>query len=200
MALGRFIKRLSSWQDTDNPYLIVGLGNPEPRFSGTRHNAGFLAVDKMHQANGGATWKSAHGALISRLKIKGKNVMLAKPQKYMNNSGEVIKDLLDYYKIPLESLIVIYDDADLDAGRLRIRKAGGPGTHNGMRSIVSYIGEDFARVRIGIGKPEKGDLADYVLAKPEDMDEFNRVTAKAADAVTEILESGIDKAMGAFNV
>lgn len=129
--------------------------------------------------------------------------MLVKPQTYMNNSGQALKEIVDYYKIPSQNLIVIYDDIDLDVGRLRIRSKGSAGTHNGMKSIISHLGtEDFPRIRVGIGKPPEGmDLADYVLGRfsQEERKVINKVIENAALAAVTILCASLEVAMGRYN-
>src|SRR5215217_4269771 len=148
--------------------LIVGLGNPGLEYSATRHNMGFLCLDRLatkHRLR--FTGKRAK-SVLARGTVAGNDVALAKPQTYMNLSGESVRDLLRIFKMPTSALLVVYDDVDLPTGTVRIRERGGPGTHNGMRSIVDEIGTtDFARLRIGVGMPTNGEnLADYVLGLP----------------------------------
>ena len=137
-----------------NIYLIVGLGNPGREYANSRHNCGFNAVECLAaQLSGLSLFRQKHKAMVANCKLEGRQLILACPTTYMNASGESVRELLDYYKLPANNLMVIYDDIDLPLGALRVRASGGPGTHNGMRSIVSYIGENFNRIRIGIGKP-----------------------------------------------
>jgi len=145
-------------------YLIAGLGNPEKKYEATRHNIGFETVDLLCHKNGIALNKLKHKALFGEYNVGGQKVIVAKPQTYMNLSGESVVELMNWYKVPMENLIVCYDDIDLEFGRLRIRKNGSAGTHNGMRSIIYLLGrDDFPRVRGGIGRAPAGwDLADCV--------------------------------------
>jgi PTH1 family peptidyl-tRNA hydrolase len=151
----------------DNLFLIVGLGNPGPRYDNTRHNVGFDAVDLLAARQGIKITKLKHKALIGEGFIEGKKVMLVKPQTFMNCSGESVRDIIEWYKIPVNNIILIYDDVDLEPGRVRVRSKGSSGTHNGMKSVIYQIQSDqFPRIRIGIGKaPENWDLADYVFSE-----------------------------------
>ena len=174
-------------------YIIVGLGNPERKYDGTRHNIGFSAITALADAN-----------RISIDTIAGQKVILAEPLTYMNLSGESVRELVDYYKInPSEELIVIYDDINLEPGRLRIRAKGSAGGHNGMKNIISHLGsQDFSRIRIGVGeKPPGWDLADYVLSRFPKKEEpvIREVLEKAADACSIIMTQGINAAMNQYN-
>jgi PTH1 family peptidyl-tRNA hydrolase len=185
-------------------YLIVGLGNPGRDYEGTRHNTGFSAIAALSDAYQIPVNTKKHKALMGAGLIKGNKVLLAMPQTYMNLSGESVRAIVDYYQIdPEEELIVIYDDISLEVGQLRIRKKGSAGGHNGMKNIIRMLGTDtFLRVRVGIGaKPEKMDLADYVLGHfgKEEQADIREGVKNAADAVTEILEKGADAAMNQFN-
>lgn len=184
-------------------YLIVGLGNPEEEYSKTRHNMGFNAINKIAEQYGIKVTKNKFQGLYESALIEGEKVILLKPQTYMNLSGEAIIKYKDFYKIPSENIIVIYDDIDVDVGKIKIRKKGGPGTHNGMKSVVKELQtEDFPRIRVGIGKPMfKEMMIGYVLQKlqGEEHDILNESTKKAADAVCDIITYGIDKAMNMYN-
>ena len=146
-------------------YLIIGLGNPEEEYSKTRHNMGFNAINKIADQYGIKVNKSKFQGLYESAIIEGKKVMLIKPQTYMNLSGECIKQFVDFYKIPNEDILVIYDDMDIEPGKIKIRKKGGAGGHNGMKSIIKMLGtEEFARIRTGIGRPKhNGDDINYVI-------------------------------------
>ena len=148
-------------------YLIVGLGNPEGEYSNTRHNMGFDAINHLSQKLNITVTKEKFKALYGDGMINNEKVILLKPQTYMNLSGEAIIKYKDFYKIPSENIIVIYDDIDVDIGKIKIRKKGGPGTHNGMKSVVEELQtEDFPRIRVGIGKPMfKEMMIGYVLQK-----------------------------------
>lgn len=184
-------------------YIIAGLGNPGRRYENTRHNLGFITLDLLAEKNGIKTNKIKHKALVGEGMISGQKVLLVKPQTYMNLSGESIREVMDFYKSDVENLIVIYDDIDLPAGQLRIRKKGSAGTHNGMRSVIYNIQSDmFPRVRIGIGIDRKTGLIKHVTGgfKKEEKELFENAVAKAAKAIELFLESGIEKAMAEYNV
>ena len=148
-------------------FIIAGLGNPGLKYRNTRHNVGFIAVDALIKKMAFRSVKKNFQSAVFEGSISGQRVLVLKPQTYMNLSGKAIKEAVNFYKLPYQNLIVIYDDIDLDEGRLRIKPSGSAGTHNGMRSIISELGTgDFPRIRIGIGKnPPFMDLKDYVLAK-----------------------------------
>ncbi len=150
--------------------IIAGLGNPGQQYVRTRHNVGFLAIDALSEAAGEGEWKesSKFDALIQEARIVTAPVLLVKPQTYMNLSGESLRKIVDFYKLdPARQLIVLCDDIDVNLGEARFREKGGPGTHNGLKSIVERFGEDFPRIRVGIGpKPVTGDLAAWVLSVP----------------------------------
>lgn len=183
--------------------LIVGLGNPGLEYSATRHNVGFLALERLatkHRLR--FTGKKAR-SVLARGPINGHDAALAKPQTYMNNSGEAASELLRIYKLPPTSLLVVYDDVDLPVGTVRLRERGGPGTHNGMRSIVEEIDStDFPRLRIGVGAPTSGqNLADYVLGLPtaEERTELDGAIDRAVEAIEIIARRGIGAAMNQCN-
>lgn len=184
-------------------YIIVGLGNPEEDYAKTRHNMGFNTINKLAEQFNIEVKQKKFKALYGTGIIENQKIILLKPQTFMNNSGESIKEIIDFYKVKPEELIVIYDDIDLDAGIVKIRKKGGAGTHNGMKSVVHCIqSEDFIRVRIGIGKPEhKGDLINYVIGAipEEEVKILDEATTKAKEGVIEILKNGVDNAMNKIN-
>ena len=135
-------------------YLVVGLGNPEEEYKGTRHNMGFDVVNEIASKYAVSMERKKFDAIFGETIIEGQKVILIKPQTYMNLSGVAVKQFVDFYKIPMEQVIVIYDDMDIEKGTMKIRKKGGAGSHNGMKSVISQIGsEDFPRIRIGIGAP-----------------------------------------------
>ena len=187
----------------DNIFVIAGLGNPGGKYENTRHNVGFDAIDLLSQKYGIKVSKLKHKALIGDGVIKNERVLLVKPQTFMNLSGESIRDLVDWFKVPMERLIVIYDDVDLPLGKVRIRPSGSSGTHNGMRSVIYQLQkDDFPRVRIGIDKaPEGWELADYVLSRfsPEERKTINGAISNAADAAAAIVCSGVNTAMNLYN-
>ena len=184
-------------------YVIVGLGNPEPEYSNTRHNMGFDTINKIAKKYNIEFSKTNFKGIYGTGIIEGEKVILLKPQTYMNLSGESVKKIIDFYKLNTDNLIIIYDDIDIEPGIIKLRKTGGPGTHNGMKSVIKEIGtEKFPRVRVGIGKPEhKGDLINYVIGKipEEDKKILEKSTDVAKDAVIEIIKNGMDKAMNLFN-
>ena len=184
-------------------YLIVGLGNPEEDYSGTRHNMGFDTLNKIAKEYNLEVNKKGFNGLYGKGKIEGEQVILLKPQTYMNLSGDSVKPCLDYYKIDTDNLIIIYDDIDIEKGIVKLRKIGGAGTHNGMKSVIESIKtKKFSHVRVGIGMPEnKGDLINYVIGYvPEEEKELlDKSCEVAKDAVIEILKNGIDIAMNRFN-
>ncbi|MDO4860645.1 MAG: aminoacyl-tRNA hydrolase [Bacillota bacterium] len=183
-------------------HIITGLGNPGRKYENTRHNLGFITVDRLAEEHGISVTKSKHKALIGEGRISGQKVLLVKPQTFMNLSGEAVRAVMDYYKEPVENLLVIYDDADIPAGAVRIRKKGGAGTHNGMRSVVSCLGDDgFARIRIGIGTQDDRDIVDHVLGgfTREETDVMREAVLTAVSAVECMLSKGIDIAMNEYN-
>lgn len=184
-------------------YLIVGLGNPGEQYENTRHNMGFKAVDALAENIGINVRKLKFHAMIGQGNIDDEKVLLIKPQTYMNLSGNAVYKAADYFKVPNEKIIVIYDDIDLPVGTIRIRKSGGAGTHNGMRSVVNTLGTtDFPRIRIGIGEA-CGDktLVDHVIGKisVHDIELLNTAALRAVDAVKDIIRCGIDTAMNKHN-
>lgn len=183
-------------------YIIAGLGNPGKKYENTRHNIGFITLDFLAERHDIKINKIKHKALVGEGRIAGQKVLLVKPQTYMNLSGESLREVMDYYKVDIEDMIVIYDDIDLDAGAVRIRKKGGPGTHNGMKSIVQHLGTDFPRIRMGIGKDRKGDLADFVLGgfTKEDREVLEHAVERAALSIECYVDEGIEKAMNKYNI
>jgi PTH1 family peptidyl-tRNA hydrolase len=184
-------------------YLIVGLGNPEPEYASTRHNMGFNVINKISQETGIKVNKNKFNGLYGVGQIQETKIILVKPQTYMNCSGESIIQFKKFYKIQNKNIIIIYDDMDLTLGNIRIRKNGGPGTHNGMKSVVENLNtEDFCRVRVGIGTPQnKEDVINYVIGQipQKEKEILDKSTDNAKDAVIEILNNGIDIAMNKFN-
>lgn len=184
-------------------YIVVGLGNPGKKYENTKHNIGFITLDFLAKKNDIKMNKIKHKALVGEGTVSGQKVLLVKPQTYMNLSGNSVREVMEYYKVEPEKLIVIYDDVDLPMGRLRIRKKGSAGTHNGMKSIIYDLQEEgFPRVRIGIGKERKMSLAGYVLGgfAKEERSLMENAVERAAQAIECMLEKGIDIAMGEYNV
>lgn len=184
-------------------FVVAGLGNPGRKYEKTRHNMGFWAVDRLAEKNDIKIKKIKHKALIGDGIISGEKVLLVKPQTYMNLSGESLREIVDYYNVELNRLLVIYDDFDIEAGLLRIRKKGSAGSHNGMKSIINSLGsQDFPRIRIGIGASGGMEWKDFVIGRmsEKEIKILEAAADRAADAVQCILEKGIDKAMNEYNV
>lgn len=185
-------------------YIVAGLGNPGSKYDGTRHNAGFVAADAVAKEYGAKfSLKSAHRSEEAEITVNGKRVLLMKPQTLMNNSGEGISLAANFYKIPLEKIIVMYDDIALEPGILRFREKGSAGGHNGMKSIINCMGsEDFPRIRIGVGaKPSKDyDLANHVLGKlsKEDAEKVKNAVERAVKALPLVLDGDIPTAQSKY--
>ncbi len=184
-------------------YLIVGLGNPETDYAKTRHNMGFNVLNKLAQKYSIEINKSKFKGYYGSGFIEGQKVVLLKPQTYMNLSGESVVEALNFFKIAPEEMLVIYDDIDIEPGSIRIRRNGSAGTHNGMRSIVEHIKtENFARIRVGIGKP-KGhiDMISHVIGHipEEEAKLLDEGTDVATNAVIEMMKNSIDSAMNKYN-
>ena len=181
----------------------MGFGNPEPEYSKTRHNVGFDAVNYISEKYNIEIKKKEFDSLMGSGIINGEKIILMKPQTYMNESGKAVIQAMNFYKLPIENLIVIYDDIDIDEGIVKIRKKGGPGTHNGMRSLMEYLNNvNFPRVRIGTGKPVfKELLIQHVIEKLSDEKYKIYVPAieKAGNAAVDIIEKGVDLAMNLNN-
>lgn len=184
-------------------YIIIGLGNPEPEYSKTRHNMGFDTINKLSQELNINVNNTKFKSLYGTGTINNEKVVLVKPQTYMNLSGEAVREIVNFYKVKNEQIVVIYDDIDIPKGIIKIRKKGGPGNHNGMKSIVSNLStEEFIRIRVGIGTPTyKNDMINYVLGKiaDEEYEILEQGIKKAAQAVTMIINDGIDYAMNKCN-
>ena len=185
-------------------FIIVGLGNPEKKYDNTRHNIGFRLIDELAADNNISVLTLGHKAICGKGMINGNKVILAKPQTYMNLSGESVKALVDYYKVNPESeLIVISDDIELPPGYIRVRPKGSAGGHNGLKNIIQHLGgENFIRVRMGVGmKPPKMDLADHVLGhfKESDQPMLKEAIKDAKEAINLIMAGDTDKAMNLYN-
>lgn len=184
-------------------YIIAGLGNPTDKYDKTRHNVGFDTIDLLAKDLGVTMGKSIFKALIGKTMIGSEKVLLVKPLTFMNLSGNAIRAIMHFYKINVSKLVVIYDDVDLDVGRLRIRKKGSAGGHNGMKSIIAQVGsEEFCRIRVGIGhRPEEIDMINYVLGRfsKEDRAQVEDAMDRAAKAAKAIVTDGCDIAMNKYN-
>lgn len=185
-------------------YLIVGLGNPGPKYEGTRHNVGFEVVDYLAAQYRISVTRLKHKALVGEGIIQGEKVILSKPQTYMNLSGESVRDMKNWYKVDNHNIIVIYDDISLPVGKLRIRPQGSAGGHNGIKSIIYQLHSDvFPRIKIGVGQPAhpEHDLADFVLGRfnEQEKEQIIKVMKNAADAVPVIIQAGVTEAMNRYN-
>lgn len=185
-------------------YLVIGLGNPGKKYERTRHNVGFVTIDQAALKLNIKVEKIKFKALIGEGNYKGEKIILAKPQTFMNLSGESVRELINFYKPDLENVFVIYDDIDLDCGKLRIRKKGSAGTHNGMRNIIYLLGKaEFPRFRVGVSKPSNGqDLASFVTSnfKPEEIKLVGETIDNCVDAIITAIEHGLEKSMNIYNV
>ena len=185
-------------------YIIVGLGNSTSQYARTRHNVGFDAVDAIAERYGISVDTKKYKALYGKGVIEGQKVILAKPQTYMNASGESVRELIDYFKIDeTEELIVMYDDISLEPGQIRLRAKGSAGGHNGIKSIIAHLGgQEFKRIKIGVGEKPKGwDLADHVLGRfsKEDREAVEEALKRTRDAAVMIMTQGMDAAMNEYN-
>lgn len=196
----RFKKQESKGQEF---FCIVGLGNPGRQYEDTKHNVGFHVIDKLAEKYEISVTKFKNKALMGDGTIKGKRVLLVKPQTYMNLSGESVREIVNFYKIPQERFVVIFDDTSLPCGSVRIREKGSHGGHNGIRNIIDQMGtEEFYRIKVGIGeKPSGWDLADYVLAKfdPDDLPLMEQGMDKAVTGVEVMLSRSIKEAANRVN-
>ena len=183
--------------------LIVGLGNPGNEYANTRHNMGFDTINKLAKQYNIEINKHKFKGIYGTGMIENEKVILLKPQTYMNLSGKCVKEFLDFYKIEREKMIIIYDDMDVEPGKIKIRKQGSAGSHNGMKSVISEIQtQEFPRIRIGIGRPiHENDKINYVIGNipEEEMEKLEEGIEKAKEATIDILAKGIDHAMNKFN-
>ena len=182
--------------------LVVGLGNPGREYRGNRHNAGFMVVEELARRHGGA-WRSKFGGRLADIRIDEHRVGLLEPETYMNESGRSVQAAASFFKLEPDAILVVHDESDLEAGRLQVRRGGGLAGHNGLRSVAQQLGTpDFLRLRVGIGRPERGDrrpLADYVLSDFEPHEDREGLVTRAADAVEALDAEGLEKAQHRFN-
>ena len=200
MVNNMFFKKKESAYD----WLIVGLGNPGLQYEKTRHNAGFMVIDALAEKYGAGFPKRKYDALIGECKIGDNRIMLVKPQTFMNLSGKAVTAICSFYKIPYDKVIVMFDDVSLDVGKIRVRRKGSDGGHNGIKDIIELSGtSDIPRIKIGVGKKPNAeyDLKDWVLGKfsKEDLDNFQKATESGVKAAEEIVKRGIDSAMNRYN-
>lgn len=185
-------------------WIVVFLGNPGPKYAGTRHNVGFMTADKCEKATGAKINRSRFKSLSDQIKLGDEGVLLLKPQTYMNLSGEAVGEAAKFYKIPAERVIVVSDDVSLPVGKLRIRAKGSAGGHNGLKSIIAHLGSDaFPRVKVGVGAPghPEYDMADWVLGsfKNQDAADIDQAVEKAWKAVESIIAQGVEKTQSMYN-
>ena len=206
MSIWDAFDRISKRNETAGKieYIIAGLGNPGIQYENSRHNAGFMAVDKMCGKYGFAVQNHKFKSLVGEAVIGKKRCLVMKPETYMNNSGEALSQAMNFYKIPLENVIVIYDDISLEPGHIRIRRKGSAGGHNGIKSIIALCGgEDFPRIKLGVGKKPHPDydLADWVLGKftPEQQKDFDSTLDEVCAAAELMVGDDISQAMNLFN-
>lgn len=196
----RFLRRGEPASTLD--LLVAGLGNPGPRHERDRHNLGWMVVDELGRRHG-VSFKSKFSGRLGEARIDGRRVALLKPETYMNDSGRSIAGAVRYFKVPLDALLVVHDEVDLDLGRLQARAGGGLAGHNGLRSTAQALASpEFLRLRVGVGRPERGDprdVADFVLSPFEPHEDRDTLVSRAADAVEAIVRDGLDEAQRSFN-
>ena len=182
--------------------LVAGLGNPGREYARHRHNVGWMVVEELARRHA-ASWRSKFDGQVADVRIDGHRVALLKPETYMNESGRSVSAAARFYKVEPDAVLVVHDEGDFDLGRLQARKGGGLAGHNGLRSIAQHLGtQDFLRLRIGVGRPERGDrrsLADYVLSDFEPHDDAETIVGRAADAVETLVRDGIDVTQRRYN-
>ena len=196
----RFLRRGESASSLD--LLVAGLGNPGREYARTRHNVGFMVADELARRHGGS-FRGKFSAELAEVRVDERRVALLKPQTYMNVSGRSVGGALRFFKLPAEQLLVVHDEVDLELGRLQARAGGGLAGHNGLRSVGEHLGtQDFLRLRVGVGRPERGDprpVADWVLSPFDAHVDVDALIARAADAVETIVREGVEAAQQLFN-
>ena len=182
--------------------LVVGLGNPGREYARHRHNAGWMVLDELARRHG-ASWKGKFNGQLAEVRVDGHRVALLKPEAFMNESGRSVAAAARFYKLEPDAILVVHDESDLESGRLQARMGGGLAGHNGLRSVAKQLGTpDFLRLRVGVGRPERGDprpLADYVLSDFEPADDAEALVGRAADAVETLDAEGVERAQAAVN-
>ena len=182
--------------------LVTGLGNPGREYARNRHNVGWMVVDELARRHGGS-WRAKFNGQLAEVRIEGHKIALLKPETFMNDSGRAVRGALDFFKLEPDSVLVVHDEGDLEVGRMQARIGGGAGGHNGLRSIAQQLGTpDFLRLRVGVGRPGRGDprkLADYVLTDFQPEDDAGALVAAAADAVERLDAEGLDAAQRSIN-
>ena len=205
MSIFDLFKQVESASPAGPPeYLIVGLGNPGLEYAQTRHNAGFMTLDLLAEREHAEIKRMKFKSLCGDAVIAGKRCLLIKPTTYMNNSGQAVAEAMQFYKLPIDHIIVVYDDISLEPSRLRIRRKGSDGGHNGIKSIIYLTGEDtFPRIKLGVGKKPRPDynLADWVLSRftKEELDQLHIAAEHACESIALMVNGKIDEAMNRFN-
>ena len=202
MRLLRLGRRAPAERVSSLDLIVAGLGNPGPEYERTRHNLGWLVVDELASRHGGS-FRSKFSGRLAELRIDGKRVALLKPETYMNESGRSLGAAARFFKAEPDALLVVHDDVDLEPGRLQARAGGGLAGHNGLRSIAQALGtQEFLRLRIGVGRPGRGDrrsVSDYVLSGFDPDEDVDALVTRSADAVETILRDGLESAQARFN-
>jgi len=182
--------------------LVVGLGNPGREYARNRHNAGYLVVDELARRHGGS-WRQKFSGQLAEIRLDGHKVALLKPETFMNESGRAVSNAMRFFKLEPSEVLVVHDEGDFDLGRLELKVGGGLGGHNGLRSIAQHLKtQDFLRLRLGVGRPERGDprpLAAYVLSNFEPQDDAETLISRAADAVEQLDAEGLERAQASVN-
>jgi len=182
--------------------LVVGLGNPGREYARNRHNVGWLVADELVRRHGGS-FRSKFSGSLAELRLGDERIAVLKPETYMNESGRSVAAAARFFKVPPDDVLVVHDEADLDIGRLQVRKGGGLAGHNGLRSVAASLGTpDFLRLRVGVGRPERGDrrpLADFVLSDFDPHTDVDSLVARAADAAEAVAHDGLEQAQAAYN-
>ena len=182
--------------------LVVGLGNPGREYARNRHNAGYLVVDELARRHGGS-WRQKFSGQLAEIRLDGHKVALLKPETFMNESGRAVSSAMRFFKLEPSEVLVVHDEGDFDLGRLELKVGGGLGGHNGLRSITQHLRtQDFLRLRLGVGRPERGDprpLAAYVLSNFEPQDDAETLISRAADAVEQLDAEGLERAQASVN-
>jgi len=189
-------------RDSSLDLLVVGLGNPGREYEGNRHNVGWMIVEELARRHG-ASWRAKFSGRVADVRIDGHRVALLKPETYMNESGRAVKAAVKFFKLEPDAVLVVHDEGDFDRGRLQARLGGGLAGHNGLRSIAQHLGTpDFMRLRVGVGRPERGDrrpLADFLLSDFDPHDDRDALVARAADAVETLDAEGLEATQRKFN-
>lgn len=189
--------------DASDRWVVVGLGNPGEKYAKTRHNAGAMVLDELLRRNGATLKRHKSGCAIAEIGVGDQRMVLARPMSYMNESGRPVRELIRWYKVPLDQVIVVHDELDIPLGEVRIKVGGGTAGHNGVKSVASHLGsKEFIRVRVGVGRPRgRQDPVDYVLSdfSSSERKELDFIIQEAADAVERIVEVGAERAMNEIN-